>query len=214
MKGWKNYRQLANSWRKTFIKTWVLVLLLIIFSGLSAWGLRTNNMTMIRLRDDVLKADKQGRAVDAPLNKLMYHSLNHMNASVENLGLVSSYQRDVGKAEQIAKQQNRLQGSSNVTVKGQKYCEKSVGVDPNGYATRIAQCVKDYVSRHGGSADSTYSKVVYPDETLYYFSFTSPRWSPDIAGFSLLIVGVITVWLISRLILRFIAIIIIRYRNR
>lgn len=214
MKGWKNYKQLIRSWHKTLVKTWMLVLLLVIFSGLGAWGLHTNNVNMMSLREDVLASDRSGKNVDVPLNKLMNYSLRHMNASVEDLGLTHSYQRDADEAERVAKQNSKVQGRDSVTAKGQKHCEKSIGVDSSGYTTKIAQCVQDYVRQHGGSVGPAASKVVYPDKTLYYFSFASPRWSPDLAGFSILLALIAAIWLASRLIIRLIAVLIVRYRHR
>ena len=93
----------------------------------------------------------------------------------------------------------RLQDAEKQRVKGendkiytqaQAYCEQQ---NPNGFSGRgRVPCIEEYVKSHG------VSERKIPD-AMYKFDFVSPRWSPDLAGFSLLITLLLTLALALRL---------------
>lgn len=143
-------------------------------------ALRANNEHMISLRDKVYAADQAGTDVQTPLRNLQVYVTSHMNTDLTTgqgsvyppIQLKYTYERLVqAQGNQIASTNSQLYSQA------QAYCESQNHTDFSGH-NRVP-CIEQYVESH-----STLTLSQIPD-SLYKFSFISPSWSPDLAGWSL-----------------------------
>lgn len=189
------------------VKTWQLLILLILVALLGATFLRLNNIGMIERRTAVLQADKTGdkRALENNLYALQRWSVEHMNASSDVFYLEETYNRDVKKAIDKAKKASENNGiTQQIANKADKACRQQAtqyGV----YSTQYVQCFVNEQRKHGSMADVE-SEADIPKPDLYRHEFISPLWSPDFAGWSL-VVGLIIIFVI---VLRFISLLILK----
>ncbi len=157
---------------------WYFLLAAVLFFSLAAFGLRQNNLRMLELRQAVFQADEAGEEIEEALRDLRQHVHRHMNTDLvsgENairppIQLTHEFQR-LRQAEQ-----DRI-GELNESVY-QRAEELCTARHPAGQLEARAQCVETYVT------DNTQQTRPIPPE-LYQFDFVSPRWSPDLAGWSL-----------------------------
>ncbi len=189
MDGWHT-KQFVHHWRKKRIKTVYLLLAFVIFLGLSVFFLRQNNLKMVELRNQVVQADEQGGDIQGALTRLNEYVFRHMNTQiVRPVELVNTYNRQTQAIIETA----NLASGRDVYGEAAAACERR-GVP----LTSIAQCAADYaLSNNPGVGPK---EIILPDKALFQYSFASPRWTPDLAGLSLLITGVIGVWMVIRLI--------------
>ena len=169
----KNKQQTELGW----LKPSYFLVIAIIFVGLSVLTLRANNMHMLALRSDVYAADKDNTDVQAALQSLQAYVTTHMNTNLSSgpnavhppIQLQYSYER---AKSQISTQNNQIYTDA------QHFCEKQ---NPTGFygATRL-DCIKQYLSSHSLAVSTV------PD-SLYKFDFASPSWSPDLAGWSIVL---------------------------
>jgi preprotein translocase subunit SecF len=167
-------------------------LIMMIISGLiCVAALRQNNQTMVQLRSAVYQADKDNKDVNQALNNLRSYVYSHMNTDLSNgnnnikppVQLKYTYER------LVLAQENQLQvNNSQVYIDAQNYCK---GAGDTSFDTA---CVQNYVVNHGGA--STDANI---PAALYQFDFVSPTWSPDLAGWSLIITAVLFALFILRL---------------
>lgn len=161
---------------------YVFLALFIISTLVSIYALRHNNLTMVKLRDAVYAADKSDGDVNAALNTLRAYVYSHMNTNLSSGG------NTIKPPIQLKYTYERLQANANKAVnngglytEAENYCQAkipaSVSISGRG---RIA-CVQDYILSHGGK-----SAPAIPT-ALYEFDFVSPSWSPDLAGWSLVL---------------------------
>lgn len=145
--------------------------LLIVSTSVSVMALRNNNLEMVKLRTAVYAADKSGRGVNEALNNLRAHVYAHMNTDLTTAnGVYPPIQ--LGYTYERLKQQ----ANDDTYHDAQTYCESR---QPSGYYgyTRIG-CVQSYIQAHP-------IKTADIPAGLYQFDFSSPTWSPDAAGWSL-----------------------------
>ncbi|HEU5005203.1 MAG TPA: hypothetical protein VFT49_03915 [Candidatus Saccharimonadales bacterium] len=170
-----------SNFRHSRRATYQLFLLLLIISSLTAiFALRHNNETMISLRDKVYAADKDGGDVNAALNNLRKYVYGHMNTNLSSGGnavkppiqLKYTYERLEAQAQAAA-------NNSGLYTAAENYCQSQI---PTGFSGRYRiSCVQDYIMSHGGS------QAAAIPAGLYEFDFASPSWSPDLAGWSLVV---------------------------
>ena len=175
-----NKRQLHRVWRYAHtIHPWYFLAVALIFGVISLVALRHNNEQMVRLRNAVYAADQNNGDVEGALRGLRIYVYNHMNTSLASgpnavhppIQLKYTYER----LQQS--QQNVLgQGNSALYNEAQQYCEGQTAI-----GSEVITCIQNYAASHGGSLRTV------PD-ALYKFDFTSAKWSPDLAGWSLVIV--------------------------
>ena len=166
------------------IKPQYFFVLSVILVATSVVSLRTNNEHMIKLRDAVYSADERNDHVEASLKALQAYVVTHMNTDLSGgsntvyppVQLKYTYDRLV-QAESDA----LAQTNSQFYTAAQAYCEAQ---KPTGYVINRIGCITDYLQSH----DTKHEIAPVPD-ALYKFAFTSPSWSPDLAGWS--IVGAI-----------------------
>jgi preprotein translocase subunit SecF len=179
-----NKRRLHHIWTKfRAVKPWYFLALALISGAVCVTALRANNQHMIKLRDAVYAADKDGADVQKPLRGLQDYVTHHMNTNLSAgntsvyppIQLKYTYERLVqaaGKADPA---------SSQVYSQAQAYCEQQNSTDFSG-RNRVP-CIEEYVQSHGG----TNAPAAGVPAELYKFDFVSPKWSSDLAGWSLLV---------------------------
>lgn len=174
-----NKRYLHHAWRfVTRIKPWYFLALGIIFGVTSLVALRSNNVQMVRLRDAVYAADKNNGDVEGALRNLRAYVYGHMNTSLSSgpnavhppIQLKYTYER-----LQAAQQSVLGQGNSSLYTQAEAYCDAQTSI-----GSEVIACIQQYATAHGANL------VAIPD-SLYKFDFTSAKWSPDLAGWSIIV---------------------------
>jgi hypothetical protein len=163
------------------IKPVYFLVLAAICAVICIFALRANNQHMVVLRDTVYQADKDNGDVQAALKNLQAYVTRHMNTNLSAgpnavyppIQLKYTYDR-------LVQQQSAQRSAANnqIYTDAQHYCEGLNSTDFSG-RNRVP-CIQQYVESHGGQVSPTIS------DDLYKFSFASPTWSPDLAGWSLI----------------------------
>jgi hypothetical protein len=189
-------KQLHHLWRRIRpIKTWYLFAAFLLCATVCAFTLRNNNLTMVSLRNQVYQADKDNADVEGALQKLRSYVNAHMNTNLSSgnesvyppIQLKYTYER-LQQAEQ-----SKVTGSNDqVYSDAQHYCEQLYPGSFSG-GPRVP-CIEKYVTEHGSSA-----KAKDIPASLYKFDFVSPRWSPDLAGWTM----ALSILLLALTVLRF-----------
>lgn len=168
-----------------------LVAAVLLTSLMFIFAYRQNNLTALRLRDELLETDKNNGDTESALRKLREYTYSHMNAELTGsnniyppIQLKYRYERLVA-----AEKQRVTQANSQLYTQAQAYCES---IMPRGVSRDRVPCIQDYVATRNPQAEQA-----IPD-ALYKFNFVSPVWSPDLAGWSLVAAGVSLIALISR----------------
>lgn len=166
------------------VRFWHYLVLALFFGVLAMVSLRQNNLTALDLRTKVLEVDKANGDVDAALQELRSYVHSHMNTNLATetgvyppIQLKYRYER-----LQATEEQRAANANDDLYTKAQQYCERQNSSDFSG-RNRVP-CIQQYVSNNGGD---TKEKEI--PEALYKFDFISPRWSADLAGWSLLLAG-------------------------
>ena len=178
-----NKRRLHHTWtRLRLVKPWYFLTVAVISTVVCVFALRANNQHMVMLRNDVYKADQKDADVKGALMRLQAYVTTHMNTSLTS-GAGSVYppiQLKYTYERQLQAQQSQLaQTNTQLYTDAQHYCEQQNPVDFSGH-NRVP-CIEQYVSSR---APDTVQLPTIP-AALYQFSFASPTWSPDLAGWSL-----------------------------
>lgn len=198
------------------IKTWHLVVLLIMFGFISATFLRLNNVGMRERRDAVISADKAGdvEQIERRLYDLQRYVTSHMNADPGKIALEETYKRDNEAHKAQLEKQSDANPQGNVYKKAADVC------DPIGQAggwrwpdPRYTDCIDRELEKYPSAGELQLSYRPIPTET-YYHTFVSPLWSPDFAGLSLLASAIIALAIIIRLITLGILKIVLKFRYR
>jgi hypothetical protein len=189
MNGWRQNKFLKRVPRKR-IAIWQLLVLLVLGTLCSLFFLRQNNIKMVELRNLVLQADEQQGDISGAIKALNEHVFSHMNTEiVRPIELVHSYNL---QAQAVLVAASKGSGR-DVYAEATAACERQ-GVAP----TTIAQCAANYALQNNPGIDPTAIKL--PEKDQFTYSFAAPRWTPDIAGFSLLLTGIILLWFTARLV--------------
>lgn len=160
---------------------------------ISATFLRLNNIGMVERRTAVINADEAGdnEITKARLFDLQRYSSAHMNADSGVVYLAEQYQRDTQAAIAAASVNNT---ANNINVKADAACKAQYG----GYSQAYVQCFAAELAKYPSGSNAP-DKASLPSPGLYRHSFFSPIWSPDFAGFSVLICIVITLVIVARM---------------
>ncbi len=116
--------------------------------------------------------------VEAALRNLRAYVYGHMNTSLSSgpnavhppIQLQHTYER-----LQQAQEATLGQGDSSLYQAAQAYCEGQSDV-----GSEVITCIQQYATAHG-------AQLAAIPAGLYEFDFTSAKWSPDLAGWSLVI---------------------------
>lgn len=184
----RNIKQLQR------VQTWQLLVLLVLSAFVAATFLRLNNIGMIQRRDAVLSADKAGDtvAVTDRLYDLQRYAATHMNANTGAFYLEQQYKRDVEKQVTEASVVTNPHGNINAQVDA--LCRSRF----SSYSQAWVQCFAEELGKYPAAPDPA-SQVTLPSADLYRYSFISPRWSPDFAGWSVVVSLAILVMILARL---------------
>ena len=198
------------------VKTWQLLILFVMFAFITATFLRLNNVGMVERREAVYTADKTDDSVGlaSRLYDLQRFVSAHMNADPGRVALVKTYERDNERHKKA------YQESTNSTANGDAFQKAEAVCGPiarsNGWRwpdMRYTNCINQELEKiPGGQAVISEFKPL-PVEP-YYHTFTSPLWSPDFAGWSLIVTAVIGLIIIGRLVVLAILRFILRRRKR
>ena len=174
-----NKKHLHHVWRiYRRASPWYFLAAFIVFGVICLVSLRHNNEEMVRLRDAVYAADKNNGNVEEALKNLREYVYSHMNTSLASgpnavhppIQLKYTYER----LEQA--QESALgQGDSALYKSAQSYCEAQSSV-----GSEVIACIQQYAADRG-------VQLVQIPPSLYEFDFVSARWSPDMAGWTLVL---------------------------
>lgn len=190
------------------VKTWQLVIILILSLFVTATFLRLNNIGMSERREAVFAADKQGdeNTIQLRLYDLQRYSTAHMNADTGDIYLDKKYNRDVERLVEDAQKSNN--SSENILKLADDACRPRF----SGYTQGYVQCVADEQAKYPSSSVQT--TVDFPNPALYKHSYSSPLWSPDFAGWSVVVSLVLAVIIVTRLIVKGVLILLLRRQYR
>lgn len=175
------------------IKPLYLLMITIVLAVACVYGLRQNNFRMIELRQAVVVADETGADVEQPLQELRAHVHKHMNTNLSggNFGIKPPIQLK-GRYERLmqAEESRIKEANAQVAAQAESVC---AGQFPGGgfNAPRV-ECIQAYVSQNAVKT----SEVA---EDLYKFDFVSPKWSPDLAGISMVLAAISGLLLLVRI---------------
>ena len=182
----KFFKKILDGLKRVTHWHWAIYLTVFLISGsISFTALRHNNQTMIELRNAVYAADKNNGDVNTALNKLRAYVYAHMNTDLSSGGnsIMPPIQLKYTYARLQAAEKKRADAvNSQVDAKGQSYCAAIYpNIDFTSKLNRLT-CLRKYLSSHT-------AQVSPIPAALYEYDFISPTWSPDLAGWSLLIAG-------------------------
>jgi len=169
----------------------------------AALELRSNNTRSGELYLLVQAADESNVGINQALMNLQQHVASHMNASpLPQLGdnapvqLSRSFER--AKASEAARVTSERE---RVTQEGIAACEAQFGTSQ---LTTRSQCIADYGASHPVKPE----REIIAD--LYRYDYVSPLWTPDKAGWLVLVAIVLAATLVLRVLSKVIATFIIR----
>lgn len=176
-----NKRRLHHLWTKLrWIKPSYFLILAIAMTITCVFALRANNEHMVKLRSAVYAADQNNSNVESALEQLQAYVTTHMNTNLDSgngtvyppIQLKYTYQRLLQAQSQAAADAN-----TQLYTQAQTYCQQQDSVDFSG-RNRVP-CIEQYVLSHD-------TQLTAIPAALYEFSFISPTWSSDLAGWSML----------------------------
>jgi len=193
------------------VKTWQLVLLLILMLFVAATFLRLNNVGMEQRRDAVISADKAGN--DAQIVQALYNLqqfvTGHMNTDLgKGVYLQYSYARAQVALGQAAA--SSIDPNGNVYQKASAYCDPQYHY----YTYAYQECILQQLAKYPGASALANPSSNALSTSLYVHNYASPLWSPDFAGWSVIACLVIALLIIGRLITLAILRIMLRFKYR
>ncbi len=193
----KRYRERLHHRLKQLraVKTWQLVILLLISVLVSATLLRLNSLTMAELRRAVIAADEKGdeATIQKTVNALGVYVGAHMNTDLQGgFYLSASYERARQAAVQAAS--DTSDPSSKLYQQASVQCQTERLQVAGGYV----QCVLNKVSELGGPS-TLQSELTLPRSEGYKVNFVSPLWSYDLAGLGVAISVIIVLVIVARI---------------
>jgi hypothetical protein len=185
-------KRLYTTFKETSL--YVFLALLGISALISIYGLRHNNLTMVKLRDAVYVADKSGIDVNGALNDLRSYVYAHMNTNLSSgnnaikppIQLKYTYERLAAEAEKDANDDGLYTAAAN-------YCQEKIPASVSISGRGRIDCVQDYILSHGGK------RAAAIPTALYQFDFVSPSWSPDLAGWGLVMTALFILLTLAKL---------------
>ncbi|MFY9228125.1 MAG: hypothetical protein WAO28_02260 [Candidatus Microsaccharimonas sp.] len=178
------------------IKTWQLLIMLILVGFIAATFLRLNNIGMVERRTAVINADQANSPEDLirRLYDLQQYVTAHMNTDMgKGVYLEASYKRDSQKILDAASGDQNPNG--NIYKKAQEVCAPKF----SGYSSAYLQCTTNELAKYPAASDLI-GAVKLPSADSYLHVYASPLWSPDFAGWSVLISIVLILMILVRLI--------------
>lgn len=188
-----NKKHLHHIWRQLkIVKPWYFLVIAVLLGLISVYSLRQNNLNMVRLRNKVYQADQTNTNVEASLRNLRQYVYAHMNTNLSSgnnaiyppIQLKYSYDRALA-ASQVSQDPN-----TKIYTDAQAECERQF---PHGLSgSGRIPCIQNYIASHG------IKEAALPTASLYEFDFVSPRWSPDVAGITMVAAAIFLMLFIVR----------------
>ena len=150
---------------------------------------------MVERRTAVVDADNSNNTskIQDTLFELQRYVTAHMNTDMgKGIYLEATYKRDVQTAYDKASNDNNPNG--NIYKKAQEVCAPRF----TGYSNAYLQCTIGELNKYPAS-DNLISSINLPQPNSYLHAFISPLWSPDFAGWSVLICIAILTMIVARL---------------
>lgn len=182
-------------WRLQKVKTWQLIILLVLMSFVAATFLRLNNIGMVQRRTAVLAADEAGEPeiIQNRLYDLQRYVADHMNTDLDKgVYLETSYKKAVQTAYESATNDNNPNG--NIYKKAQQVCAPQF----THWSLEYIHCTTGELAKYP-AANTLVDSIQLPNANTYKYDFVSPLWSPDFAGWSVLLCVVILLMIFVRL---------------
>ena len=177
------------------VKTWQLIILLVIAGFIAATFLRLNSIGMVQRRDAVISADKEGneQVIVNRLYDLQRFVTTHMNTDLgRGVYLEHGYNRDFQNWQQNQYGDDNPNG--NIYKKAQEVCAPQFQY----YSYAYLQCTTNELAKYPAASDPA-TDTSKPRQEAYIHSFSSPLWSSDFAGWSVVAFGVILLLIVVRL---------------
>lgn len=181
------------------VKTWQLVVIVLILSLMAATLLRLNNLGMIERRTAVIAADEKGDKAEIKdsLVELQHFISSHMNTDLNGgIYLSKSYERDRAAALEAAS--NTSNPQSSVYQQASIECRSRFQGGTASFRNDYVQCVIDRVSALGSSTDPA-ANIMLPKADNYRYDFSAPVVSFDLAGIVVVLTGVVVLIIIVRI---------------
>lgn len=193
------------------LKTWQLLILLILTLFLTATALRLNNVGMHQRREAVIAADKSGDEQRARLAtiELANYVKRHMNSGgivfnqatgkfkIEREVVVAwrvIYERDFENAKnKAATAADNPNG--NIFKKAEEACRPRFS---GGYSPAYLNCILEEQNKYPSAENIV--KTEFPRAEKYNFRFISPLWTPDLAGWTVVVAGFLSFFIILKII--------------
>lgn len=178
------------------VKTWQLIVLLILAGFVAATFLRLNNIGMVERRAAVQAADEAGNdeVTIQRLYDLQQYVSAHMNTDLgAGTYLKASFERDLQDWQTETYGDRNPNG--NIYKKAQEVCAPRF----SSYSTAYLQCTTSELAKYPSAAELENGEG-RPKESNYLHSFVSPVWSPDFAGWSVVVCAVLILLIIARLV--------------
>ncbi len=197
---------------KNKVSSLQLVFILILLMVVSATLLRINNVKMIKRRDAVMSADKKNSPIELEerLKELQNFTYSHMNANTGPFFLEHTYQREAQKMIDAV--------NANDDSDEDKYAQirqKCDSQKKRGGLRLYINCYKTEMNKIG-SSNSNYDtkvKVKMPNINLYRQDYSSPAFSFDWAGLSVIATIIVAIILVKRIIVSLVTIAIIKIKT-
>ncbi len=150
---------------------------------------------MVQRREAVLTADDAGdsEVTITRLYDLQRYVSSHMNTDMgKGLYLEASYKRDIKSAyDKVSIDANP---NGNIYKKAQDVCAPKF----TRWSPAYVQCTSSELAKYPAATDLVNS-VQLPRADSYLHVFVSPLWSPDFAGWSVLVCIALIVMILARL---------------
>ena len=206
--------------RLSQIKTWQLVILLIMSGFISATFLRLNNVGMVERRESVEHADKAGDMVNLQqrLYDLQRYVSTHMNADPGKIALDHTYKQMYDRKLKEFEEEIKNQSNNDTVSKVRAVCDARARQGGYGRATtqadpRYVSCINEEWEKYP-AAKVANLQFEAPSTEPYYHTFVSPIWSADYAGWSLLVTIFIAMIIAMRLVVLGVLKLMLRRRNK
>ena len=206
--------------RLSQIKTWQLVVLLIMSGFISATFLRLNNVGMVERRESVENADKAGDIVNLQqrLYDLQRYVSTHMNADPGRIALDHTYKQMYDRKLKEFEEEIKNRSNNDTVSKVRAVCDARAQQGGYGRFTtqadpRYINCINEEWEKYP-AAKVANLQFEAPSTEPYYHTFVSPIWSADYAGWSLLVTIFIAMIIVMRLVILGMLKLMIRRRNK
>lgn len=180
------------------LKTWQLIIILFLGVILSATLLRLNNLEMVERRSAVIAADEKGNpeALRSAIVELQRYVTGHMNTGLGGgFFLSKTYERDRDIA--LAAANHSANPNSAVYQQASVECRSRFQGGGESFRNDYVQCVIERVSAMSPQDDAL-ETLHLPKADAYKVNFSSPFWSPDLAGLAVAFCVLVTLVILGR----------------